>query len=399
MGENEQDFEIDDDVVRTSLCADCARHPSVKKVIAADCIKGRCAFCARDDVEVRTPENRDALVMLLRALIRFFYDEHEYNSHWGGDSVLSLFQREDNPILKPPSSGAYLDDFDEWLQWPAYPDWDKGVAIYAGHDDGVRGMNFAISRTNPSDFVELQRRLLTENFFQVEPALEALVEPFLADIEILLPADELWYRARLGQKEVFRRYDLAGFQSNIVRQPWLGTDIGAPPPLKAGIGRLNRAGVSVLYLASDANTAVAEIRPHPGHHVSIGGFKSTEALRLADFNPEIALFSSDDARLSLYAIIQAFDRLMSLPVIPDERTPYLSTQLLAEVLLRRGFDGVRYRSSVSDGSNICVFYPAKFDFAQAHSEVRRVESVAYSVSTVPYVIVPGQDDLPYNRRI
>ncbi|MES0073608.1 RES family NAD+ phosphorylase [Mesorhizobium sp. M0058] len=336
--------------------------------------------------------------MLLRALIRFFYDEQEYNRHWGGESVLSLFEHEDNPILKPPTSNAYLDDFDEWLQWPPYPDWDKGVAIYAGHNDGARGMNFAISRTNPSPFVEIQHRLLTENFFQVEPALEALIDPFLADIEIVLPAGELWYRARLGQKEVFLRYDVAGFQSSIVRQPWLGADIGAPPPLKAGIGRMNRSGVSVLYLASNAATAVAEIRPHPSHHVSIGGFTSKQTLRLADFNPEIELFSSSDARLSHYATIQAFDRLMSQPVTPDERTPYLSTQLLAEILLRRGFDGVRYRSSVSDGSNICVFYPTKFEFDEGHSEVRRVDSVTYAVSQAAYLIVPDKSDLPFSKR-
>jgi hypothetical protein len=87
-----------------------------------------------------------------------------------------------------------------------------------------------------------------------------------------------------------------------------------------------------------------------------------------------------------------------MPVTPDERTPYLLTQLLAEVLLRRGFDGVRYRSSVSDGSNICVFYPEKFEFVPDHSEVRRINTLAYSINPVPSELAPGDNDLPYNQR-
>ncbi|PRX04025.1 UNVERIFIED_ORG: RES domain-containing protein [Martelella mediterranea] len=310
---------------------------------------------------------------------------------------MSLLSAE-NPIVVPPKSNLFVDDFDEWLNWPVYPDWDKGIAVYAGFNDGVRMMNFAISRTKPAAFVELQHRLLTQNFHQVEPGLEEMIAPFLDDIEMQLPQGEIWYRARLGESGTFRRFPLAGWETQIIRIPWQDKEIGAPPPPKAGFGRLNRAGVSVMYLASEQYTAVAEIRPHPGHHVSIGGFRSCEAIRLADFNPDISIFATSDARLSLYETIQAFDRLMSMPVTPDERTPYLLTQLLAEVLLRRGFDGVRYRSSVSDGSNICVFYPEKFEFVPDHSEVRRLNTVAYSIDRVPSELVPGDSDLPYDQR-
>lgn len=391
--------EVDDDEDSpTSLCIDCARHPSVKKMVAADCTKGRCALCARDGIDVRNPENREPLVMLIRALIRFHYDEHQYNPHWGGDSVISLFHDDANPIVEPPKSNLYIDDFDDWLNWPVYPDWDKGVAVFAGFNDGDRMMNFALSRTNPRGFVELQQRLLTQNFHQVESDLEMMIAPFLADIEMSIPAEEDWYRARLGVSETYRRFPVSGWESKIIRIPWQDRDIGAPPPPKAGFGRLNRAGVSVMYLASEPYTAVAEIRPHPGHHVSIGGFRSLQSIRLADFNPDISIFSTSDSRLSLYETIQAFDRLMSMPVTPDERTPYLLTQLLAEVLLRKGFDGVRYRSSVSSGSNICVFYPEKFGFVPDHSKVCRVKAVAYEVDNVPSALVPDVHDRPYNQR-
>ncbi len=386
--------DIEDAEPMVSLCVDCARHPSLKRVIEADSVTGLCAFCERLDATVRNPDRTEPMVMLLRSLIRFYWDEFSYNGHWGGDSVLDLFVAHDNPVVTPAVSNTYHDEFDDLLQQPPYPNVDEGVAIYAGFDaDGDRMLNLAISRTDPGPFLELQRRLLTENFFEVEAALQALIDPFLDDIAIALPVDDLWYRARLGQKAVFQRYD-GGWERTIVRQPWLGSEIAAPSPIKAGVGRLNRGGVSMLYLASDTYTAIAEIRPHPGHYVSVGGFKSLERIRLADFNPDIGLFSANDERLELYATIQAFDRLMSLPVTPEEKTPYLLTQLLAEVLLRRGFDGVRFRSSVSDGSNICVFYPAKFGFADGYSEIRRLKSVAYDAPSVASLVVPGPDDYP-----
>jgi hypothetical protein len=384
--------DIAENEVRVSVCVNCARHPSLKHIIQADSIAGLCALCGRSDAIVRSPDSTEPMVMLIRALIRFYWDEFEYNGHWGGDSVLDLFTDDGNPVLKPAVTDDYLDEFDYLLQEPTYPPTSDGVAIYAGFDEGGgRMINFAISRTNPRPFVELQHRLLSENFFEVEPALEALIDPFLSDIALELPVEEIWFRARLGNKAVYQHFE-GGWTNKIIRQPWLGSDIGAPPPLNAGIGRLNRAGVSMLYLASDSYTAIAEIRPHPGHYISLGGFRSVEPLRLADFNPDIALFSANDDRLDLYAVIQAFDRLMSMPVTPDEKTSYLLTQLLAEVLLRRGFDGVRFRSSVSDGINICVFHPAKFEFAEGHSEVRRLESVKYDAPAVPSLVEPSGAD-------
>jgi len=338
------------------------------------------------------------MIMLIRALIRYYWDEHEYNTHWGGENALNLFNDENNYVITPPTTDEYLDDFDHILQWPPYPDAKEGVSIYAGFDsDGNRHINFAISKRDPYPFAEIRKKLLTENFFKVETELESMIEPFLSDIGFSLLPNELWYRARIGYKAAYQRYN-DGWTSEIWLQPWAKKEIGAPPPLAAGVGRLNRSGVSMLYLASDRYTAIAEIRPHPGHHVSTGAFMSIEPVRIADFDPDISMLSDNDERLSLYAIIKAFDRLMSLPVTPDEKTPYLPTQLLAEILVRRGFDGVRYQSSVSTGKNICIFHPEKFRFVEDYSEVSRVERVKYGITTAPSLTEPETHDILLRRR-
>lgn len=358
-------------------------------MIAARSVTGICAFCCRDDVLVRDPDDIEPMVMLLRALIRFYWDEFDYNSHWGGESSIALFADSANLLVTPPVADTFQDEFYFLLEEPAYPDPGKGIAIYAGFDeDGNRHLNLALSRSNPPILSELAQRLLTEDFGDVAPALDALIDPFLSDLVFTLPKGTIGMRARTGVQATFQHFE--DFETELRRQPYTGAAIGASP--KPGHGRLNREGEQVLYLASKAHTALAEIRPHPGHYVSVGGFETLADLKLADFDPDIALFSQNEVRLDQFDIIQAFDRLMSTPVTPDDKGGYLLTQLLANVLCRKGFDGVQYRSSVSDGVNFCLLDPATAQFVNGHSGVHYVRGVTYDAPASPVVLVPGPED-------
>ncbi len=374
---------------QVSICIDCARHPSLKRIIAARSVTGICAFCCRDDVVVRDPQDIEPMVMLLRALIRFYWDEFAYNSHWGGESTPALFADDTNLVVTPPVADTYQDEFYLLLEEPPYPDPDKGIAIYAGFDeDGTRHLNLALSRSNPSILRKLAQRLLTDDFGDVAPAMEALIDPFLSDLAFTLPKGTIGMRARTGVQATFQHFD--NFETELRRQPYTGAAIGASPT--PGHGRLNREGEPVLYLASKVYTALAEIRPHPGHYVSVGGFETLADLKLADFDPDIALFSQNEVRLDQFDIIQAFDRLMSTPVTPNDKGSYLLTQLLAVVLRQKGFDGVQYRSSVSDGVNFCLLDPASAQFMEGHSGVHHVRGITYDAPASPVVLVPGFED-------
>lgn len=383
---------IEDDQ-QVSICIDCARHPSLKRMIDAKPANGRCAFCCRDNVRVRDLDDIEPMVMLLRALIRFHWNEFEYNSHWGGESAVHLFADDANPVVKPPVTDTYQDEFHFLLEDPVYPDPDKGIAIYAGFDeDGGRNINFALSQSNPRILRVLAELLMTEDSVDVAPRFEALIDPFLANLGFTKPKGAVGLRARTGVAAAFQHFPGFGFETEIRRQPYTGTAIGASP--KPGHGRLNKEGEPVLYLGSKAYTALAEIRPHPGHYVSIGAFETTRDLRLADFDPDIALFSQNELRLEQYDIIQALDRLMSTPVTPEDKAGYLLTQLLAQVLKAKGFDGVQYRSSVSDGVNFCLFDPTDANFVDGHSAVHHVRGLTYDVPECSTVLVPGIGDHP-----
>ncbi len=84
--------------------------------------------------------------------------------------------------------------------------------------------------------------------------------------------------------------------------------LGAPPKRIASHGRANPAGIPYLYLGSSPVVAISEIRPHTGERACVADFTTPVDLKLTDL---------------------------------------------------RGYQGVIYRSSVSDGINLALFDPAR----------------------------------------
>lgn len=165
-----------------------------------------------------------------------------------------------------------------------------------------------------------------------------------------LPTD--WFRAR----------------AQVDDAPYSPDDMGAPPKRLASHGRANPAGIPYLYIASDAETAVSEIRPHTGELISIAQFHINESLNFIDLrNPrklvspfmlenedEVALLRRDISFLELLG------KELRNPVLPQGAAiDYVPSQYLCEFIKNSGFDGVIYDSSVGEGMNLALFDPSK----------------------------------------
>ncbi len=136
-------------------------------------------------------------------------------------------------------------------------------------------------------------------------------------------------------------------------------------PLPAGPeGRLNPKGVSFLYLASDEETAVAEVRPHVNARVSVSEFAPTRILRLADCaqHHDAGPFAVPFGELhgpTPKSIWMAIDLAFSHPIQDSETSAsYVPTQIIAELLQSLNFDGVRFKSSLGPGFCITLFDPS-----------------------------------------
>lgn len=158
-----------------------------------------------------------------------------------------------------------------------------------------------------------------------------------------------WYRARL----------LGGGAAYPL------TQMGAPPPRLASNGRANPAGIPYLYLGSEAETAAAEVRPHTGELACVAMFQ-VPAIKVIDLrNPRqhVSPFSLPDsvAISQLRGDLDLLERLaeeLTRPVLPHGAAiDYIPSQYLCEFIKTQKYDGVVYRSSVSDGFNLALFAP------------------------------------------
>lgn len=166
--------------------------------------------------------------------------------------------------------------------------------------------------------------------------------------QFVLPRTETLHRTQLGCK-----YERPIGAFHFGESPF---DEQRMLPLRdrAREGRLNPKGIPYLYLADNAETAVAEARPSTEQRITLGEFRPVRELR-------IAAFGSKDWRPNAESpITQNLAELVassfSRPVQnSDDQSEYAVTQLIAESLKDAGFCGVYYPSSVSNGGNYALF--------------------------------------------
>jgi hypothetical protein len=144
--------------------------------------------------------------------------------------------------------------------------------------------------------------------------------------------------------------------------------LGSPPAHLASAGRMNARGISVFYGATEAATAIAEVRPPVGSNVVTAKFSITRPLRLLDLT---ALEKVQDGgsifdstlkdRLEQVAFLQTLGQRMTRPVMPDDEVfEYLPTQAVADFLATENelqLDGIIFPSiQVKDGRNVVLFH-------------------------------------------
>jgi hypothetical protein len=128
---------------------------------------------------------------------------------------------------------------------------------------------------------------------------------------------------------------------------------------RASEGRANPKGIPYLYLATNRDTALAEVRPWLDTFISVGQFKTSRELRLVNCTTDRKNFlflkepSAEEREESVWTHI---DRAFARPVSPsDDIADYVPTQIIAELFKANNFDGVAYRSSLGDGHNVALF--------------------------------------------
>jgi len=382
------------------VCIECCVSPLLQELVKRAGIEAKCSLCNTAAVKCTSTES-DEFLLAIKASIRYYFSEWQYHSKLGDGTLEGLFFIEPNPILKfnPAQSAidrediilSFLSDVNErQMQVEVFTAYGRDIYNYLPH--------IAVSEGESSILSSAVQALTEKNYFLVEDEYEKLLSPVLRSISATVKTGTRWYRARMGATQVAANFTEMGRPPTYFYEGHKDQSIGAPPVGVSTAGRVNRPGVSYLYLASTSETAAAEIRPHPGELVSLGCFDVTKDLSIVDLttNHLTKLWRTDE-ELEMLVLVVAMEKMFSTTAPPSNRSAYTVTQFLGELFRRHGFDGVKFRSTVEAGDNLVIFDPAYASWVEGSSEVVKVKSVKYASDPVPLFDENKQYDLDHKR--
>lgn len=313
-------------------CPECFGDPGLRRIIPGlSAGNGNCPYCLSNDVPLVEPERLGDAFSVLVGI---------YEPNFGGEPLVSLLKADWHLFDHPRMDEFRCKDL---------------LAAILGNGEIVRQSFVPFARFETDRLVrweQLRDELMRVNRYFPDSQIDTVR---LGQLLKLLTATEpptQWFRARIQDGD----------------DPFPIDKMGAPPAGVASHGRANPPGIPYLYLGSTAETAVSEIRPHTGETASVAEFGIPDGLRLVDLRDPKGFISpfdfGDEDEIGVMRSDLAFlDRLgeeLTRPVLPQRAAvDYVPSQYLCEFIKKEGFDGVLYRSSVSEGMNLALFDPAR----------------------------------------
>ena len=201
--------------------------------------------------------------------------------------------------------------------------------------------------------VKLQARYIFED--HVYEFLQSVINTSESR-KLNLQSGQVFYRAQLGYTMI-----KCNFLSIREHPKAFPPERMKPLSHKAREGRVNPKGIPYLYMATDKETAMAEVRPWLGSYISIGKFEIVKDLVIVDCssNPTLGPFmylEEPPPKEREKIVWHYIDSAFSEPVSPDDSSSdYVPTQILAESFQKHGFDGIKYKSVLGKGFNYALF--------------------------------------------
>jgi len=240
--------------------------------------QGSCDFCRETNVQVIEPHDLKPLFKPLLTL---------YEPLGIGDNLLPdedwIDRGESFATLADDEFGIFSDDAllkrDELMEAiftdqerPPFPD-DHESGSGFGADDWWcdRDQNFSEQPSWVISWQEFSNHLQHERRFIFDREHRAIDDPrywlpsLLTNLERVLQAGDHFHRGRADQHAL--------------------EEMGAPPPDRARAGRANPFGIPFLYLSTDPDTVIAELRPWKGQLLTIAEFELLEAVKVIDLEP------------------------------------------------------------------------------------------------------------------
>ena len=127
--------------------------------------------------------------------------------------------------------------------------------------------------------------------------------------------------------------------------------------------------ISYLYLCSDIETAISEVKPSEGELVTVARIEINDNCKFFKFNV-------NDVQEGKYrALINVIDEDLSQVITANEKMSYIPFQFISEYIKNKGYSGFIYSSAVGDGLNYLIYEPK--DIQVISRELFHIKEVKY----------------------
>ncbi|MDY6314807.1 MAG: RES domain-containing protein [Clostridia bacterium] len=148
-----------------------------------------------------------------------------------------------------------------------------------------------------------------------------------------------------------------------------------PPLNKSNEGRNNIAGASYLYLARDPYTAVAECKPFRSSYLSVAIFNTKQTLNIFNFCDNDKVDELQEIQKSEYYMVSKLvENVMRTfySAVYNDKIGYRVSQYISDLVRKFGYDGMAYKSFISNGKNYTIFNCADTNIEFVESEIVQV---------------------------
>lgn len=227
-----------------------------------------------------------------------------------------------------------------------------------------------------NDWDSFVREIKTKNRYHSKLINFDILEKYCSFIRKTYKAGDLFYRARIS--------DRSGYPIN---------EMSAPPAGKSSEGRANAKGITCLYVASDVDTTLHEVRAGVFDFVSVGTFRLKEDITvvnlraITDISPFVEGLDYLDHAINKQYLEKVNTEMSKSLRRSDSTLDYVPTQYIVDFIKsiehndKQEYDGIEYNSTTNPGGyNLAIFNPELFECTEVN--VYDIEKLQYTSTKV-----------------